>query len=126
MSDQSKSKKNKPSKHKENSHTVPLWKVAAYRYFGVYLAHKEQCKYMESKDFLKSIRKLAMNNKNTLGFEGIVGLLIGSWQIENKLSRATSFHVFSKNPFIRLYGNILTGIRTLKMDIKDFIESRKK
>ena len=66
-------------------------KAKIYWYTGIYLAHKEENEYLQSKEFWKGMAKL-MNGKDS-DFQNprnAQGLLIGLWQAKHGLCRPWS------------------------------------
>lgn len=61
-------------------------KAWIYRNTGIYLAHREENEYVESKQFWKVFRKLMKNNED-LGPEAAYGILVGAWQSEHGFYR---------------------------------------
>ena len=63
-------------------------KALIYYYTGIYLAHKEENEYLQSKEFWKSFAKL-MNGKDKdfRNPQNAQGLLIGLWQAKHGLCR---------------------------------------
>lgn len=63
-------------------------KAKIYYYTGIYLAHKEENEYLQSKEFWKSFAKL-MNGKDKdfRNPQNAQGLLIGLWQAKHGLCR---------------------------------------
>lgn len=68
--------------------TILQLKAKIYYHTGIYLAHKEENDYLQSKEFWKSFAKL-LNGKDE-DFQNprnAQGLLIGLWQAKNGLCR---------------------------------------
>lgn len=73
-------------------------KALVYKYTGVFLAHKEENEYLQSKEFWKSLIKL-MNGKDKdfANPRNAQGLLIGLWQAKHGFARPASFLKY-RNP----------------------------
>ena len=66
-------------------------KAFIYKLTGIYLAHKEQCKYMESKEFWESFAKVKASPFNEISNYTASGILIGSWQAKHGFARKMRF-----------------------------------
>lgn len=62
-------------------------KAAIYRYFGIYLAQKDELAYLESNDAQNLVSE---GLQLGLDFEGALGLAIGSWQADHGFYRPCS------------------------------------
>lgn len=95
-------------------------KALIYKYSGLYLAHKEESEYLQSKEFWKSMLKLMNGKDKDLAIpRNAQGLLIGLWQCKHGFHRPLS-HYWGKRPkwvFATLNWVIVLCI-TLKWDIK--------
>lgn len=66
-------------------------KAKIYYYTGIYLAHKEENDYLQSKEFWKGMAKLMSgNDKDFQNPRNAQGLLIGLWQAKHGLCRPWS------------------------------------
>ena len=63
-------------------------KSLIYRYFGIYLAEKEEIAYMRSKEGLREINEMALCLENQEIAQDIV---LGTWQADNGFTRPLSF-----------------------------------
>lgn len=62
-------------------------KILIYQRTGIYLAHKEELKYIISKEFWKAFIRIITKKSNDMQPRDIQGLLIGLWQVEQGLYR---------------------------------------
>jgi hypothetical protein len=75
--------------------TLLRFKAIVYKYTGVYLAHKEQCEYMNSDSYWKNMAQITKKNKD-MGAKETNGLLIGMWQADYGFVRPGSFLKFKR------------------------------
>jgi len=108
-------------------------KSILYRYTGVFLAHKEELEYIDSKKYWKAFMKIAVHKENDLSPRDIHGTLLGSWQAHNGFSRPMVrpfFLVQLKYPkfklLFNLINNVCTGYVAIKWDIQDLYYKIKK
>lgn len=103
------------------------FKSFVYRYFGIYLAYKQELDYIDSKDYWKSFMKIAKNPKNDMSPRDIHGLLIGSWQCNHNFARQFTLIDPRKRPrffwgtirwFSVLFSTILWDLQYLYKKIK--------
>ncbi len=64
-------------------------KAFIYQKTGIYLAQREELKYITSKEFWKAFMKIAGKDSNDMRPRDIQGLLIGSWQCGYGFYRAS-------------------------------------
>lgn len=62
-----------------------------YRYTGVYFGHKEENKYIDSKEYWDQFIKIAKNPKNDMSLRDIHGLMVGMWQTNNGFTRPSKW-----------------------------------
>lgn len=65
-------------------------KILIYRYFGLYLATREELDYITSRDFWKEWAKMDEHTDNDMTPRDIQGLLIGMWQAKYGFARPMS------------------------------------
>lgn len=98
-----------------------------YRYFGVFLANKEESEFLQSKEFWKSFLKIYKNSKNDMSPSQIQGLLIGLWESDHGFGRPMSKLSYRKP---KLLFNVLAWFDVLftviKWDIKFLVAKLKK
>lgn len=70
-------------------------KAKIYYYTGIYLAHKEENKYLESAEFWRSMHKITNGkDKDLRNPRQAQSLLISLWQVKNGFCRPMSFWNF--------------------------------
>lgn len=68
-------------------------KAIIYRHTGIYLAHKEQLDYMESREFWIAFYEMldTVAKEDDLTLRDVQGLLIGMWQAKHGFYRKFKF-----------------------------------
>ena len=61
-----------------------------YRHTGIFLAHKEELKYLQSDEFWFHMRKISKGKDEDMSPRNIQGLLIGLWQCKHGFYRTMS------------------------------------
>jgi len=98
--------------------TILKIKSMIYRYTGLFLAHKEQMKYVQSKEFMDEFLKIVVSDDGDMGPRSIMGLLIGSWQARNGFSTSMSKLEWHSNRFVRFIGGIHSKFINLYWDLR--------
>jgi hypothetical protein len=111
--------------------TLLKLKSHIYRYTGIYLAHKEENEYLQSKDFWNEFHKMKNHPKNDMDDENIQGLLVGLWQCgkNHNFTRPMVMWHWSFRfkypllyPVAKFFADIHAGLKALKCDIESLFK----
>lgn len=89
-------------------------KAKIYQYFGLYLAKKEECEYIQSEEFWKKFKEITSDPECDMSFRDVQGLLIGLWQADLGYCRAISRYSLRRSKFL----NIVAWFDSFFMNVK--------
>jgi hypothetical protein len=101
-------------------------KAIIYKYTGIFLAHKEENEFMQSKEFWKNFNKIINHAENDMSATEVQGLLIGSWQFQHGFYRPLLSLRYKKPAIVFIpLAAIATLFKVIKWDLQKLIPSKK-
>jgi hypothetical protein len=92
-------------------------KSVIYKYFGIYLAHREENEYLSSKEYWDKFINVTVDPDNDMSPRNVHGLLVGSWQADHGFSRMVSFLRFG-GPFRKVLAWFVDFYMNVKWDLR--------